>query len=151
MYGSVSWALWFFSGSICTTTHKAWWAEWPTVNQLEGRTHEKVIQQQSKPNYNQRANISGIDGTPRASSSGDQSRRLYHWISPGSYHRSSYNKVKKSNHINLKKQKQTRRISHIIGRQRNNPELEGKKESSERVLNKIEAVNYQIWISEQWL
>ena len=39
----------------------------------------------------------------------------------------------------FKKQRQTRRVLQIMGRQRNNPQREGKEESSERVLNEIEA------------
>ena len=39
----------------------------------------------------------------------------------------------------FKKQKQTRRVSQIMERQRNNPQSKGKEESSERVLNEIEA------------
>ena len=39
----------------------------------------------------------------------------------------------------FKKQKQTRRILQIMGRQRNNPQSKGKEESSERMLNEIEA------------
>ena len=39
----------------------------------------------------------------------------------------------------LKKQSQTRRVSQIMGRQRNNAQMKGKEEASERMLNEIEA------------
>ena len=39
----------------------------------------------------------------------------------------------------LKKQKQIRRVSQMLGRQKNNPQLKGKEEFSERVLNEMEA------------
>ena len=39
----------------------------------------------------------------------------------------------------FKKQKQTRRVSQVMGRQRKNPQLKEREESSERVLNEIEA------------
>ena len=74
---------------------------------------------------------------PRASRSGDQgnftaeSHRSptieFHTTNSGSQNRS------------IKKLKQTRRVSQIMGRQRNNPQMKGKEESSERVLNEIEA------------
>ena len=65
-------ALCFYSGSSSTTAHKTWWAEWPSVSQVEGRTLQGKTQQQSKPNYTQRANVNGIRDIPRASSTGDQ-------------------------------------------------------------------------------
>ena len=39
----------------------------------------------------------------------------------------------------LKKQRQTRRVSQTMGRQRNNPQMKGKGEASERMLNGKEA------------
>ena len=39
----------------------------------------------------------------------------------------------------LKKQRLTRRVSQTMGRQRNNPQMKGKEELSERMLNEIEA------------
>ena len=53
----------------CTTEYKSWWMEWPSVNQLEGRTHQRKTQQQSKSEEIQRANI---NNSPRPASSGDQ-------------------------------------------------------------------------------
>ena len=38
----------------------------------------------------------------------------------------------------LKKQRLTRRVSQTMGRQRNNPQIKGKEEVSERMLNEIE-------------
>ena len=53
---------------ICTTEYKTWWMEWPSINQLEGRTHQRKTQQQSKPKDIQRANI---NDSPRTESSGN--------------------------------------------------------------------------------
>ena len=39
----------------------------------------------------------------------------------------------------FKKQRQTKRVSQIIGKQRNNLQMKGKEESSERMLNEKEA------------
>ena len=38
----------------------------------------------------------------------------------------------------FKKQRLTRRVSKTMGRQRNNPQMKGKEEASERMLNEIE-------------
>ena len=53
----------------CTTEYKMWWVEWPSAKQVEGRTHQKKTQQQSKPKDIQIANI---NDSPRAATSGDQ-------------------------------------------------------------------------------
>ena len=59
------------------------------------------------------------------------------------YHRSPTIEVHTTNSRvkidQFKKQKQTRRVSQIIGSQRNIPQMKGKEESSERMLNEIEA------------
>ena len=39
----------------------------------------------------------------------------------------------------FKKQRLKRRVSQTMGRQRNNPQMKGKEEASEKVLNDIEA------------
>ena len=39
----------------------------------------------------------------------------------------------------FKKERQTRRLSKTIGRQRNNPQMKGKEEASERMLTEKEA------------
>ena len=79
----------------CTKEYKRWWMEEPSVNQLEGRTHQRKTQQQSKPKDIQRANI---NDSPRPAGSGDQgdctseshmsSTIEVHTINPGSQNRS---------------------------------------------------------------
>ena len=45
----------------------------------------------------------------------------------------------------LKKQRLTGRVSQTMGRQRNNPQMKGKGETSERMLNEIEAsIRYSV-------
>ena len=65
------------------------------------------------------------------------SRRLHYWISQVFYHRSSHHKPRESDQF--KKQRLTGRVSQTMGRQKNNPQMKGKEEASERMLNEIEA------------
>ena len=96
-----------------------------------------MTQQQSKPNYIQRANVNGIKGIPRASSSGDQENYTMesqssptievHTIKPG------------SQTDQFKKQRLTKRVLQTMGRQKKkNPQIKGKEGASERMLNEIE-------------
>ena len=61
-----------------------------------------------------------------------RSRTLHHWMSQIFYHRSSHHKPRESEQI-------TRRVSQTMGRQRNNPQIKGKKKAPERILNEIQA------------
>ena len=53
---------------ICIREYKMWWTEWPSINQLEGRTHQRKTQQQSKLKDIQKANI---NDSQKPVSSGD--------------------------------------------------------------------------------
>ena len=87
-----------------------------------------MTQQQSKNKYIQRANI---NDSPRAPSSRDQGDCT------SESHRSFTYKFKPQTQgvriDQFKKQRQTRRVSQIIGRQRNNLQSKGKEESPETV------------------
>ena len=47
----------------CTTEYKMWWSEWPSVNQLQRRTHQRKTQQQSQPKDIQGANKKNSSNT----------------------------------------------------------------------------------------
>ena len=53
----------------CTTEYKMWWMELSSVNQLEGRTHQRKNQQQ--PNHKE-INRANINHSPKSVRSGDQ-------------------------------------------------------------------------------
>ena len=53
-------------------------------------------------------------------------RRQHHWIPLAFYHRSSYHKPRESEQIRFQKHRLTRRVSQTMGRQRNNPQMQGK-------------------------
>ena len=97
----------------------------------------KTTQQQSNPNYKQRDNINGIKGIQRSSSLGDQGDCT------AESHRSPTIEVcaiqQRVKADQSKKQKQTRRVSPKMERQRHSPQSKRKEESPERVLNEIEA------------
>ena len=95
-----------------------------------------MTQQQSKPNYNQRANINNTKGITRASSSDQGDCTAESHRSPTIEVCAIKQRVKADQ---SKKQKQTRRVSPKMERQRHSPQSKRKEESPERVLNEIEA------------
>ena len=101
----------------------------------EGSTNQKMTQQKSKPNYIQRANINVIKDIPRASRSGEETAPLK-FTGPLPYKLTPQTQGVKTDQF--KNQRQTSRVSQKIGRQRNNPQMKRKEESSERLLNEIE-------------
>ena len=104
------------------------------MNQLVGRTHQRKSQQQSKPKDIHRGNISD---SPRSVSLRDQgdctteshrsSTTEVHTINPGSQNRSIYEAEANKNSLANN------------GKTKNNPQVKGKEEVSERMLNEIEA------------
>ena len=134
--GFLSWVFWFFSGSPCTTAYKMWWMVWPSVSQPEGRTHQRMIQQQPKPNYN-------WEPTKKA------------WRASQEYPAQDIKETASLSPTDLLPQKVTpwrllsKQINMIcrnkwdkppkMGRWRNNPQSKTKKEPPERELNEIEA------------
>ena len=87
----------------------------------------------------QKKSIKGIKGIPRASSSGDQVQETALMNLTGLLLWKFITQTQVVKKDNFEKQKQTRRVSQIMGRQRNNPQSKVTEESSERVLNEIEA------------
>ena len=74
-----------------------------------------------------------INHSPRSISLGDQGDCTTE------SHRYSTTEVYTINPGQLKKQKLTGRVSQTMRRQRNNPQMKGKEEVSEKMLNEIEA------------
>ena len=72
-----------------------------------------------------------------------RSRRLHHWVPQYSYYRKPPHEDKQEKQINpISRNKQTnKQKTPKIGRQRNNPQSKGKRESPEKELNEIEASN----------
>ena len=101
--------------------------DWPSHNQLVGRTHQRETQQQPKTKDIPRASI---NHSPRSASWGD------HGDYTTESHRYSTTEVYTVNAggqtEKLKKQRLTGRVSQIMGRQRNNPQMKGKEEASEK-------------------
>ena len=106
----------------------------------------KKDQQQPKTKDIHRANI---NHSPRSVRSGDQGDCT------NKSHRCSVTEVYTKNpgvrSEQLKKQKLTGRVPQTLGKQRNNPQMKGKEEISERMLNEVEQANYQILTSKHWL
>ena len=97
-----------------------------------------MTQQPPKHNYIQTANINGIKGILTVSSSGDRG----HCTTES--HRSPTIEVHTRNTRSQNRSIQEAevkkgRVSQIMGRQRNNPQMKGKEESSERMLKEKEA------------
>ena len=114
----------------CITDNKRWWTEWPSVNQLVGKTHQRNHQQEPKTKDTHRANI---NHSPRSLSSGDQGDCTTE------SHRYSTTEVYTINPGQLKKQRLTGRVSQTMGRQRNNTQMKVKWAVSETMINKKEA------------
>ena len=99
-----------------------------------GRTHQRETQQQPKTKDIHRASI---NHSPRSASWGD------HGDYTTESHRYSTTEVYTVNAggqtEKLKKQRLTGRVSPTMGRQRNNLQMKGKEEVSERMLNEKEA------------
>ena len=101
---------------------------------MEGRTHQRKTQQQSKPKDIQKANI---NDRPRPASTGNQGDCTTESHRPPTIEVHTINPRVRTDQF--KKQRLTRRISQTMGRQRNNSQMKGKEEVSERMLNEIHA------------
>ena len=111
-----------------------------------GKTHQRKTQQEPKTKDIHRANINHSPRSVRSGDQGDCTQNL-----KGILPQKFTPKTQGVRTEQLKKQRLTGRISQMMGRQRNNPQMKGKGEVSETMLNEKRQVNYQIMSSKKWL
>ena len=130
----------------CTTEKKMWGTDWPSDNQLVGKTHQRKTQQEPKTKDIHRAIINHSPRSVRSGDQGDCTLNLTAILS-----QKFTPKIQGVRTEQLKKQRLTGRVSQTMGRQRSNPQMKGTEEGSETMLNEKEASNYQIMSSKNWL
>ena len=99
-----------------------------------GKTHQRKTQQEPKTKDKHRANINHSPRSVRSGDKGDCTLNL-----TGILSKKFTPKTQGVRTVQLKKQRQTRRVSQTMGRQRNNPQMKGKEEVSETMINEKEA------------
>ena len=99
-----------------------------------GKTHERNTQQEPKTKGIHRAKRNHSPRSVRSGDQGDCTQNL-----TGILPQKFTPKTQGVKTEQLKKQRLTGRVSQTIGRQRNNPEMKGKQEVSETMLNEKEA------------
>ena len=120
----------------CTTENKRWGTDWPSVNQLVWKTHHIKSQQEPKTNDIHRANIKHSSRSVRSGDQGDYSTESQRYSTTKVHTKNSDQGVRTEQR---KKQRLTGRVSQAMGRQRNNPQMKGKGEVSETMLNEKQA------------
>ena len=118
----------------CTTENKRWGTDWLSDNQMAEKTHQRKTHQQPKLKYIHRAHI---NHSPRSVRSGDQGHGTQNLT--GILPQKFTPKTQWIRTEQLKKQRLSGRVSQTTGRQRNNPQMKGKEEVSETMLNEKEA------------
>ena len=99
-----------------------------------GKIHQRKTQQKPKTKDIHRANINNSPRSVRSGDQGDCTQNL-----TGILSQKYMPKTQGVRTEQLKKQRLTGRVSQTMGRQRNNPQLKGKEEVSETMLNEKEA------------
>ena len=100
-----------------------------------GRTHQRKTQKEPKTEDVQRANINHSPRSVRSGDQGDCTTKSHRYSITEVYAKNSRGVRTEQ----LKNQRLTGIISQTMGRQRNNPQMKGKGEVSETMLNEKEA------------